>query len=569
MLTISSIAGGGSSYYLGKSTETSNYYLDGTSRSYWGGAAKAGLGLGDGEIQKEDFDRLLDGHLPNGGRIGIQAKDGSWKHDKGRDLTFSDTKSVSILMQGSLRGKVSELRRNALEKTMAFAEKHYAKARIKGEVVVGQKLIWAAFQEDTSRSGDPNTHTHVVTPNMVLGQDGIVRALDNPLFYDNQVLLGQIYRAEVAKGIKALGFELEPVGKHGQWELKDHPKEVREAFSKRRQAILEKIDPNNDTARSREKICLITRPSKQNTPRETLIETWNKELASLGTSFEKLSRPISLTKQQTPFSIDERVRTSINIVAETNSQIGMHEFYREVMDQTDGHFTIDQIETETDRQIKTGFLQLSECGHYLARTADRQREKLVEKEFQKGHLKSTPLATEKTLNAALEGDALKDDQKAAIKLFIRHTSRYAKIQGDAGTGKTTALKTAVPLIKASGYKVIGLSTTGESTSELADTGVFDKVMTLQKYLLVPQGDKRTVLVVDESSMIGTKQMLTLLQFTNKKQMPRVLFQGDGNQMSGVQAGEPFKHMKTAGVRTVVMDEIIRQKKPVTEKEFRN
>ena len=149
-------------------------------------------------------------------------------------------------MQGPLRGKVSEIRRNALEKTMAFAEKHYAKARIKGELVGNQKMIWAAFHEDTSRAGDPNTHGHVVTLNMVLGEDGIIRALDNPLFYDNQVLLGQIYRAEIAKGIKALGFELEPVGQHGQWELKDHPKEVREAFSKRRQAILEKIDPNND-----------------------------------------------------------------------------------------------------------------------------------------------------------------------------------------------------------------------------------------------------------------------------------------------------------------------------------
>ena len=249
----------------------------------------------------------------------------------------------------------------------------------------------------------------------------------------------------------------------------------------------------------------------------------------------------------------------MDIVAETNSQIDKYDFYSKVMDRTDGHFTIDQIETETGRQIKTGFLQLSEGEHYLARTADRQREKLVEKELQKGHLKSGPFISEATLEAAFKGTRLKDDQKAAIRLFTRHTSVIAKIQGDAGTGKTTALETAVPLIQAAGYKVIGLSTTGESTGELEKTGVFDKVMTLQKYLLVPQGDNRTVLVVDESSMIGTKQMLGLLRYTNKKQMPRVLFLGDGNQMPGVQAGEPFKHMEKAGVRSVIMNKIIRQK----------
>ena len=81
MLTIAHIAGGGSSYYLGKSSEASDYYLDGTSRSYWGGGAKAGLGLGDGEIQKEDFDRLLDGYVPGGKRIGRASKNGDWIHD--------------------------------------------------------------------------------------------------------------------------------------------------------------------------------------------------------------------------------------------------------------------------------------------------------------------------------------------------------------------------------------------------------------------------------------------------------------------------------------------------------
>ena len=97
--------------------------------------------------------------------------------------------------------------------------------------------------------------------------------------------------------------------------------------------------------------------------------------------------------------------------------------------------------------------------------------------------------------------------------------------------------------------MIGLSTTNNSTEELAKTGVFNKVMTLQRYLLVPEGDTKTVIVVDESSMIGNEQMLSLLRFTNDAKVARVLFQGDENQMSGVQAGMPFKNMEKAGVLT--------------------
>ena len=559
MLTIAPIAGGGSSYYIGTPQQKIGYYLDASNRTYWGGGAKAGLGLADGEIKAEDFDSIMAGYVPGGKRIGNPTKDGGWKHDVGRDLTFSDSKSVSILMQGPRRDDILKIRRNALATTMDFAQKHYAKTRISGEIVGGQKLIWAAVNEETSRAQDPNSHTHVVLFNIVQGEDGNFRALDNPLFYQNQILLGQIYRAEVAKGVKEMGFELEAVGQHGQWEIKDIPKEVRETFSKRRQAITEKIDPQNDTAETREKICLVTRPSKQTLPPETLKEVWNKELAAHGTSFEDLSKPKILTKTHMPFSIQERVRSSMDIVAETDTQIGLHKFYSKVMDRTDGHFTIDQIENEVDRVIQTGFLEASLDKHYIARTSDLLRERLVEQEFQKGHLQSAPLVTEDRLKDVMNSDWLKNDQKTAIRHFTLLQSRFGKIQGDAGVGKTKALEIAVPIIREAGYKVIGLSTTTESTEELEKTNVFDKVMTLQRYLLVPEGDKKTVLVVDESSMIGTKQMLSLLQFTNKKKMPRVLFQGDGKQMTGVQAGQPFKNMEKMGVRSITMDEIIRQK----------
>jgi len=272
MLTISAIAGSGSSYYIEGQTRLGDYYLKEANHTYWGGGAKDALNLDTGPIKSEDFDRLMQGYVSTEERIGNPSKDGEWNHNPGRDLTFSDPKSVSILMQGPLRNEILKLRRHAVEKAMSYGEKHFAKARVKGQLVGNQKTVWAAVNEETSRANDPNGHTHVVLFNILEGEDGKFRALDNPLYYKNQVLLGQIYRSELAKGIKRLGFKIEATGQHGQWEIEDIPKDIRDNFSKRRQAIVEKINPKNDTVKARENICLITRPNKQIIIRASRLE---------------------------------------------------------------------------------------------------------------------------------------------------------------------------------------------------------------------------------------------------------------------------------------------------------
>ena len=559
MLSISYIAGSGSQYYIEGKTVLGDYYLEEAGHTYWGGGAKTALNLDNGLIKSQDFDRLMQGYTVGGHRIGNPNKDGGWNHNPGRDLTFSDPKSVSILMQGPLRTQLLKIRRVAVQKTMDYGEQHFARTRIKGQIVGNQKTIWAAVNEDTSRANDPNSHTHVVLFNMLQGEDGKFRALHNQRYFDNQILLGQIYRSELAKGVKELGFNIESTGKHGQWEIEDIDEDIRKGFSKRREAILAKIDPENNTAKAREKVCLITRPSKQAVLRDTLIDAWNQELAAKGTSLEALSIPKKLRHQQSPHRVERGVKVSMDIIAETNAHTSKYDLYREVMTRSNGHLTIDEILTEVQNQVEKGSLTLSLDGEYLARSIDLRREKQITQELQKGHLNSKPFVTKRQYVEAINDTELKDDQKEAIKLFLLSNSTYVKIQGDAGSGKTTALKTSIPLIKNAGYKVIGLSTTSESTDELEKAQIFDKVMTLQKYLMIPEGDKKTVLVIDESSMIGRDQMLSLLRYTNSKKMPRVLFQGDENQMSGVLAGQPFKDMEESGVRSVIMNEIIRQK----------
>jgi ATP-dependent exoDNAse (exonuclease V) alpha subunit len=87
-----------------------------------------------------------------------------------------------------------------------------------------------------------------------------------------------------------------------------------------------------------------------------------------------------------------------------------------------------------------------------------------------------------------------------------------------------------------------------------------KTETLQMHLTRGErrddGQKR-LYVIDESSMIGTKQMRTFLE--RLKENDRVLFVGNAAQHEAVEAGRPYAQLQDAEMRTVRLDEIVRQK----------
>src|SRR5204863_3248859 len=72
------------------------------------------------------------------------------------------------------------------------------------------------------------------------------------------------------------------------------------------------------------------------------------------------------------------------------------------------------------------------------------------------------------------------------------------------------------------------------------------------------GQKRFY-VLDESSLACTKQMNGFLH--RLKDSDRVLLVGDTRQHQAVEAGTPYEQLQEAGIQTVRLDEIIRQKDP--------
>ena len=72
---------------------------------------------------------------------------------------------------------------------------------------------------------------------------------------------------------------------------------------------------------------------------------------------------------------------------------------------------------------------------------------------------------------------------------------------------------------------------------------------------------KTVLVIDEGSLASTVQARDLLRIADSLRIPRVVLVGDEKQLDAVDAGKPFAQLQAAGMKTAVMDQIMRQRDP--------
>ena len=139
------------------------------------------------------------------------------------------------------------------------------------------------------------------------------------------------------------------------------------------------------------------------------------------------------------------------------------------------------------------------------------------------------------------------------------------------------LNRARVLLEKKGYAVRGLAPSASAARTLAaEAGIESE--TLQRFLarytgvaegrMTRKGQKemrssfaKTALVVDEGSLASTVQARDLLRIADALRIPRVVLVGDEKQLDAVDAGKPFAQLQRAGMRTAVMDEIMRQRDP--------
>lgn len=155
---------------------------------------------------------------------------------------------------------------------------------------------------------------------------------------------------------------------------------------------------------------------------------------------------------------------------------------------------------------------------------------------------------------------LNASQQRAL-LHLTRSGDAALVCGYAGTGKTYLLKAAKDVWEQSGFKVLGLATSGKAASGLeAETGISSR--TICSFLLAIKHqaislDDKTVVVVDEMGMVSLDDMSeTMAQV--RLSCAKFAGVGDVEQTQPVGRGAPQRAMVDE-IGAVALDEIIRQK----------
>lgn len=161
----------------------------------------------------------------------------------------------------------------------------------------------------------------------------------------------------------------------------------------------------------------------------------------------------------------------------------------------------------------------------------------------------------------LEKTTLNDGQKRSAEMVLTSTDSIIGIQGYAGTGKSYMLAQTKEILEQSGKEMHFFAPYASQVKSLEKDGL--EAHTLAKFLKSPSLQKdlneNSVLVIDESGVINSKQMKELLALRQAIGCQVVLL-GDTAQTKAIEAGSPFELLQQNGLKIEKMTDIQRQKK---------
>jgi conjugative relaxase-like TrwC/TraI family protein len=516
-----------------------NYYSLGEAETSgeWFGKGAAALGL-DGKVDKETFEALLKGSLPDGSQVGNPER-----HRAGVDLTFSLPKSWSLLALVGGDRRILDAYRAAVKETLGWAERNAAETRMevngKEKVVATGNLIVALFEHDTSREQEPQAHLHAIVANATQGPDGKWRALHNDKLWSLNTLFNAMTMASFRDKVEALGYSVGDRGKHGNFEAAGIGRNLIMAFSTRRQQILAKVaEMAHKTPEAFAAATLMTRSKKAPVAdREALFEGWRESARAAGLDLPALVGEARLREGAAPSPWDRLAEAAGAVAARGRELVGAladrlglarsdpylprrmpmktpSEFAAahavasalRHLEQREAAFKITDIyKAALDIGLPTGIDQiearvaaLSRAGQLVAGTGRVEEmmttaqglaiERRILSAVDGGRGEGTSFVPVGGAGAALRDRARADTgielnagQEAAGVLLLSSTDRIIAVQGVAGAGKSSMLAPAARLIEQSGREVLGLAVQNTLVQMLErETGI--RSMTVARFL---------------------------------------------------------------------------------------
>jgi conjugative relaxase-like TrwC/TraI family protein len=569
-------------------SQKQNYWSrDRQGHSDWQGKLAAQWKLA-GTVESEHFARLSEGQHPHTveqlvrhqvsrtyeGKFGKEVT--SAEHRAGWDATFSAPKSVSLTALVGRDERIREAHRESVRTALRELER-YTQARI-GNVHAPEttgKFVAATFEHDTARPvagyAAPQLHTHAVIFNVTEQANGATRSLQPHELFISQRYVTAVYRSELAMRLQMLGYELER-GRYGQPEIHGYTKEYLEASSPRREQIKDHLrEQGIDGAAAAQIAAHHTRDRKELLSQGEVLQR-HRELAALyGHQADRVvahaRRHGHQRMQEVKAPAQSAVTWARDHVFERSAVQDGRAILETALARSMGETTYTSIRQEFERRINTGeFQELSQIGgrrQYTTRVMARMEREIVGRMLEGNRRDySDPMLVSPQLRIATEDrhTELNPSQLQAVDEILLSREKIVGLDGVAGAGKTTTLAVIREGAEIEGYRVEGFAPTSRAAQKLGEAGI--ETSTLQKHLARGQqpdtGEKRLYLL-DESSLASTRQLHEFIE--RLRPNDRALLVGDRRQHEAVEAGRPFAQLQDAGMKTVKLEEIVRQKDP--------
>jgi conjugative relaxase-like TrwC/TraI family protein len=566
---IAKLSMGREEYYTRELATDHEQYLSGHGESpgRWYGAGSASLGL-QGEASVPGFQAMFEGRDPTTGEL--LGRPHGRNAVPAFDVVLRPTKSVSVLYglgDPAIGRAVLAAHHAGLAEAVGYLDEHLGARRGHAGVqhVSGRGLLAVGFDHRTSREGDPLLHTHLVIANRVQGTDGRWTALDGRDLYRHRLAADAIYRATYQRElVRTLGVEWTAADVHGNRELQGMSEDLIRGFSKRTGQIDAELDRLTEDGRERTPRLVkwtvyATRKPKEHEAPDTLYGRWRTEAAERGHDPDTLVRTLT---DRTPNRDHDRT-----VSAEVTGRLFDRLAGPEGLTATASTFARPDVLVAVGAGLAgAGRTELEELvGRFLAERAvsvvadwalEERRwstpdllaveQRLVAAATDRTGEQTAVASHEAVCDALAAHPTTGPDQQAMVRDLCQGGQGVALVVGRAGTGKTFALGIARHAWQLDGYRLLASAPTGIATMSLQGEG-FEEVATCDRLLGdLDRGQEtlsdRTVLVVDEAGMVGSRKLTRLLEHAQQAR-GKVVLVGDDRQLAAIDAGGGFRALR--------------------------
>lgn len=574
--------------------EQDNYYLKNAEPEKFG----RGWEKLDIEINEKTYKALAEGKDPTKGEQLIDTRNG---HRPGYNITFSPDKSFSVASFSDPLQKQAllEAHHAAVKDTLQFMERELIQVRQgqDGEKipVKTNNLVGFTIDHHINRDGDVQIHTHAVLFNMSYNEQTLKwQALHSDAFKSN--ILEKIYENQLAHYLQEKGFAVEwkasESGKSIYAGIAGVPEAVIQATSQRAQEIKEAAEklkeqyPNATPGELKQIAVYKTRPDKKEMTLEQIERQFQERLEQAGLTKEDIIRGIDQARQQWQKQKIESIRMNeyevvkqaYSVLSEQKAVFSSQDLLKASLDVSKGDVSFEKLQQAVQDFVKdkdlvklSDNLKIKDGSRTYADTLYTTKENLIAEKSvfkiaEQGKDKLNAIYTKEQATKEIQayeqktGFKMTDSQRQAIETALTTRDLVSIYQGYAGTGKTTVLESLKELAGKQGYKVIGMSETNVAVNQMKESKI--DAYTVTKFLhssdLKNAVNDKTILVVDECSFMGARNMEQVLKIAQQNNA-RVLLFGDKAQLPPIQAGYSFKDLQEKNIVTVVeMKDVIRQ-----------